>query len=80
LPPKDIKLLVKVLTGFPSVYIRVKPLAMVVIPRVAIKGGIDVKAITLPFIRPKIPPTINAASTGTINGNSPKLGKNLWLH
>ncbi len=75
-PPSAVKLGISWVTGFPPVYINVAPLAIVVIPKVAINAGIPVNAMNPPFTAPNSAPTPIAAMIGIITGNSPILGKN----
>src|SRR3569623_2373137 len=53
------------LTGCPWVYHFAKPRAVTMTPSVAMKGGIDVHAINVPFTRPATAPTASPAATGT---------------
>src|SRR5690242_14700336 len=58
------------LTGWPWVYHFAKPRAVTMTPSVAMKGGIDVHAISVPFTRPATAPTASPATTGTTTDES----------
>ena len=58
------------LTGWPRVYHFATPRAATIMPSVAMKGGMPVKAIKLPLMSPAIRPTSNPAATGTSTGMS----------
>ena len=58
------------LTGCPRVYQRASPRAVTMTPSVAMKAGIPVRAMSVPFTRPAAAPTASPATTGTITGRS----------
>src|SRR3989442_852262 len=61
-------------TGVPLVNHLAKPRAATMVPRVAMKGGMPVKAISEPLISPTIRPTHMPASTGQTTGRSVSWG------
>ena len=64
------KLSVSMLTGWPRVYQRATPRALTITPSVAMKGGIEVRAMRVPFTSPASAPTASPAATGTTTGRS----------
>src|ERR1700730_18570538 len=62
------------LTGCPRVYHLAIPRAVTMTPRVAMNGGMDVQAISVPLRRPAAAPTASPATTGTTTGKSVSAG------
>ena len=61
---------VSMLTGSPCVYHLANPRAVTMTPSVAMNGGMEVQAISVPLRRPAAAPPARPASTGTSTGMS----------
>src|SRR5262245_24262296 len=75
LPPNDVNDSLKFETGRPRLTTRARPRAIVIIPRVTIKGAILPNETTTPLAAPHITPVIIPIAKGITNGHSPGWAK-----